>query len=146
VLNTILPAGLPVYTEMRRAVPARVVTTTGTPLLPPAMPLTILVDDGSASAAELLSAAVQENRRGQLVGGKTAGAVEASIMINLSDGSALSVTTFRLASGKGVRLEGTGVTPDVEAAMTPAEFDAGTDRPLGTAIRLVRQILALPAR
>ena len=146
VLNTILPAGLPVYTEMRRAVPARVVTTTGTPLLPPTTPITVLVDDGSASAAELLSAAVQENRRGQLVGGKTAGAVEASIMINLSDGSALSVTTFRLASGKGVRLEGTGVTPDVEAAMTPAEFDAGTDRPLGTAIRLVRQILALPAR
>ena len=67
-------------------------------------------------------------------------------MINLSDGSALSVTTFRLASGKGMRLEGTGVTPDLEAAMTAADFDAGTDRPLGTAIRLVRQILALPAR
>ncbi|HLA25466.1 MAG TPA: S41 family peptidase [bacterium] len=146
VLNTILPAGVPVYTEMRRAVPARVVTTTGTPLLPPTMPITVLVDDGSASASELLSAAIQEHRRGQLVGGKTAGAVEASIMINLSDGSALSVTTFRLASGKGMRLEGTGVTPDLEAAMTAADFDAGTDRPLGTAIRLVRQILALPAR
>src|SRR3990170_5179630 len=146
VLNTILPAGLPVYTEMRRAVPARVVTTTGTPLLPPTMPITVLVDDGSASASELLSAAIQEHRRGQLVGGKTAGAVEASIMINLSDGSALSVTIFRLASGKGMRLEGTGVTPDIEAAMTAADFDAGTDRPLGTAIRLVRQILALPAR
>ena len=146
VLNSVLPRGVPVYTEIRRAIPERVVTTTGTPLLPPAMPLTVLVDDGSASAAELLSSAVQENRRGQLVGAKTAGAVEASVMINLSDGSALSVTTFRLASGKGIRLEGTGVTPDVEAAMGAADFEAGTDRPLGTAIRLVRQILALRAR
>jgi len=146
VLNSVLPRGVAVYTEMRRGQPDRVVMTTGSPVLPPGMPLTVLVDDGSASASELLSSAVQENRRGQLVGGKTAGAVEASIMISLSDGSALSVTTFRLASGKGVRLEGTGVTPDIEAAMTVADFDAGTDRPLGTAIRLVRQILALPAR
>lgn len=144
VLNSLLPRGVPVYTEMRRGLPDRVVTTTGAPLLPAAMPLTVLVDDGSASAAELLSAAIQENRRGQVVGTKTAGAVEASILINLSDGSALSVTTFRLASGRGMRLEGTGVAPDVEAAMTPADFDAGTDRSLGTAVRLVRQILALP--
>lgn len=144
VLNSLLPRGVPVYTEMRRGQRDRVVTTTGTPLLPPTMPLTLLIDDGSASAAELLAAAIQENRRGQLVGGKTAGAVEASIMIDLSDGSALSITTFRLASGKGMRLEGTGVPPDIEAAMSAADFDAGTDRPLGTAVRLVRQILALP--
>jgi C-terminal processing protease CtpA/Prc len=78
------------------------------------------------------------------VGTKTAGAVEASIMVPLSDGSALSVTISRLATGRGVRLEGAGVTPDIEAGMGAADYDAGTDRPLGTTIRLVRQILALP--
>jgi len=144
VLNSVLPAGLPVYMERRRGGQERVVSTTGAPLLPARMPLTVLVDENSASASELFSAAVQENRRGQLVGGKTAGAVEASILINLSDGSALSVTTMRLSTGRGVRLEGAGVTPDVEAVMSAADFDSGTDRPLGTAMRLVRQILALP--
>jgi carboxyl-terminal processing protease len=144
VLNSVLPPGVPVYMERRRGGQERVVSTTGSPLLPARMPLTVLVDDGSASASELFSAAVQESRRGQLVGGKTAGAVEASILINLSDGSALSVTTMRLSTGRGVRLEGAGVTPDVESSMTAADFDAGTDRPLGTAMRLVRQILALP--
>ena len=144
VLNSVLPPGVPVYMERRRGGQERVVSTTGTPLLPARMPLAVLVDDGSASASELLSAAVQESRRGQLVGGKTAGAVEASILINLSDGSALSVTTMRLSSGRGIRLEGSGLTPDVESVMTAADFDTGTDRPLGTAMRLVRQILVLP--
>lgn len=145
VLNTILPPGVPVYVERRRGGQERVVSTTGAPLLPARMPLAVLVDDGSASASELLSAAIQESRRGQLVGGRTAGAVEASILITLSDGSGLSVTTMRLSTGRGVRLEGAGVTPDVEAAMTAADFDAGADRPLAVATRLVRQILALPA-
>jgi carboxyl-terminal processing protease len=145
VLNSVLPRGVPVYTERRRGGQERVITTTGAPLLPTTMPMTVIVDDGSASASELFSAAVQENRRGQLVGGKTAGAVEASILINLSDGSALSVTISRLATGRGFRLEGAGVTPDIDAVMTAADFDAGTDRPLGTAVRMVRQILALPS-
>jgi len=145
VLNALLPASTPVYTEMRPGV-TRVQRTAGAPLLPPTMPLWVLVDEGSASAAELLAAAIQENRRGQLVGERTAGAVEASIMIDLSDGSALSVTTFRLATGRGVRLEGAGVRPDVEAPLTAADIEAGADTPLTTAVRLARQLLAAPAR
>lgn len=144
-LNSVLPPGVPVYAERRRGGLERVVSTTGTPLLPARMPLSVLVDDSSASASELFSAAIQESRRGQVIGAKTAGAVEASILINLSDGSALSVTTMRLSTGRGVRLEGTGVTPDLEAVMTAVDYDAATDRPLGTAIRMVRQVLALPS-
>lgn len=143
VLNALLPAGLPVYTEMRKGGSVRVVRTVGPSLLPASMPLVLLVDENSASASELLAAAIKENRRGQLIGEKTAGAVEASILIDLSDGSALSVTTFRLATGKGVRLEGVGVEPDTVATLTTADFESGQDRPLGTAIRVARQILAL---
>lgn len=146
VLNALLPAGLPVYTEMRQGGQTRVQRTSGSPLLPTTVPLYVLIDEGSASAAELLSAAVQENRRGLLVGGKTAGAVEASILVDLSDGSALSITTFRLATGRGVRLEGAGVAPDVEAILTAADLDAGTDRVLTTALRAARQALAQTAR
>lgn len=146
VLNTIMPAGLPVYTEIRRGGSSRVFRTSGPPLLPPSMPLAVLVDENSASAAELLAMAIKEHRRGQLIGEKTAGAVEASLLLDLSDGSALSVTTFRLASGLGARLEGLGVEPDVAAPLTTADLEAGQDRPLGTAVRAVRQFLALPAR
>jgi len=146
VLNALLPNNLPVYTEMRQGGQSRVQRTSAAPLLPATMPLWVLVDQGSASAAELLSAAIQEHHRGQLVGEKTAGAVEASILVDLSDGSALSITTFRLATGRGVRLEGVGVTPDVEAVLTAADIEAGTDRVLTTALRAARQAVAQPTR
>ena len=55
-----------------------------------------MVDEGSASAAELLAAAIQENHRGVLVGAKTSGAVEASVMIDLSDGSALQISGLHI--------------------------------------------------
>lgn len=146
VLNAIMPAGLPVYTEIRKGGNTRVFRTVGPALLPPSLPMVVLIDENSASAAELLAMAIKEHRRGQLIGEKTAGAVEASLLLDLSDGSALSVTTFRLASGMGVRLEGAGVDPDMPTVLTTADIEAGQDKPLSTAVRLVRQYLALPAR
>jgi carboxyl-terminal processing protease len=106
------------------------------------MPLIVLIDEGTASAAELLAAAVQENRRGTLVGVKTAGAVEVSVFIDLYDGSALSVSVFEITTGRGVRLESAGVKPDVLAALTTFDFDSGQDRQLGWAVRLIKQTLA----
>lgn len=145
VLNALLPVGVPVYTEMLQGGQVEVVRTTRSPLLQPSIPVVLMVDEGSASAAELLAAAIKENHRGVLVGAKTSGAVEASVMIDLSDGSALSVTTFRLATGRGVRLEGAGVEPDVAAAMTVEDLESGQDRQLTTAVRLARQAVAQPA-
>lgn len=146
VLNAIMPTGLPVYTEIRKGGTTRVFRTLGPALLPASVPMVVLIDENSASAAELLAMAVKEHRRGQLIGEKTAGAVEASLLLDLTDGSALSVTTFRLASGMGVRLEGAGVEPDMPTALTTTDMEAGQDKPLGTAVRLVRQYLALLAR
>ncbi len=144
VLNALLPPGLPVYVERQSGGKTRIARSTGSPVLSPQIPLMLLIDEGSASAAELLAAAIQENRRGTLIGEKTAGAVEVSILVDLSDGSALSVTIFEITTGRGVRLESVGVKPDVVAAMTPFDFDSGQDRQLGWAIRLLRQALALP--
>jgi len=146
VLNALMPSGLPVYTEIRKGGTTRVFRTVGPALLPASVPMVVLIDENSASAAELLAMAIKEHRRGQLIGEKTAGAVEASLLLDLTDGSALSVTTFRLASGLGVRLEGAGVEPDMPTALTTADMEAGQDKPLGTAVRVARQYLALPAR
>jgi carboxyl-terminal processing protease len=115
------------------------------PLVPASMPIVVLIDEGSASAAELLAAALQEQNRATLMGAKTSGAVEASVVIDLSDESALSVTILRLASGQGRRLEATGVTPDVAVALSAAELDQGRDTQLQRAIQLARQRLGLSA-
>ncbi len=144
VLNTLLPRGLRVYAQVRPGGKVDVVRTTKSPLLPATVPLIVLVDEGSASAAELLAAAIKENQRGTLVGAKTAGAVEASILHDLSDGSALSITAFRLTTGAGVRLEHTGVEPDVAAALTATDLEVGVDRQFGTALQIARQVTAQP--
>ncbi|MDQ7859854.1 MAG: S41 family peptidase [Armatimonadota bacterium] len=144
-VNLFLLAGRPVYQETTRGGQSRTVRTTGVPVLPTAMPVVVLIDEGSASAAELLAAALQEQGRATLIGAKTSGAVEASVVIDLSDDSALSVTILRLASGQGRRLEGVGVTPDVAVANSAAELDQGRDTQLVRAIQLARQRLGLSA-
>lgn len=144
VLDTLLPLGVPVYTEMLQGGKLQVVRTLKPPLLPASKPVIVLVDEGSASAAELLAAAIKESHRGVLVGTQTSGAVEASVLVDLSEGSALSITTFRLATGQGVRLEGKGVQPDVAAAMTVEDLDAGLDRQLSAAVRLAHNMVVQP--
>src|SRR5574337_541718 len=146
VLNTLLPRGLRVYEQVRPGGKVDVVRTTRSPLLPASIPLIVLVDEGSAAAVELLSAAIKENHRGILVGEKTAGAVEASILHDLSDGSALSITAFRLTTGLGVRLEHAGVEPDVAATVTATDLEEGVDRQFGTALQIARQVTAQPTR
>jgi len=109
------------------------------------MPLIVLIDEASASAAELLAAALQEQGRATLLGAKTSGAVEASVQFDLSDGSALSITILRLTTGLGKRLEGVGVSPDIPVVLSSADLDQGRDTQLQRAILLARQRLGLAA-
>lgn len=141
-LNTLLPPGRPIYQETSRA-GTRTTRTSGVPVLPSHVPMVVLIDESSASAAELLAAALQEQGRATLIGARTSGAVEASILIDLSDGSALSVTITRLASGQGRRLEQSGVIPDVAVTMSVAELDQGRDTQLQRALLTARQRLGL---
>jgi carboxyl-terminal processing protease len=142
-VNLFLPPGRPIYQETTRGGQTRTTRTSNVPLLPSHVPLVVLIDESTASAAELLSAALQEQGRATLMGAKTSGAVEASVLIDLSDGSALSVTVLRLASGLGRRLEGVGVTPDVSVALSVSELDQGRDAQIARAVAAVRARLGL---
>ncbi len=141
IVNALLPPGRAIYQETTRGGVTRTARTASVPVLPSHIPVVMLIDEGSSSAAELLSAAMQESGRAVLVGTKTGGAVEASILVDLSDGSALSVTVLRLASGQGRRLENVGVTPEVEVALSLGELDQGRDGQLQRAIQIARQRL-----
>lgn len=143
VLNTLLLPGRAIYQEITRGSQTRTVRTSGAPILPTHVPVVVLLDEATASAAELLSAALQEHGRATLMGAKSSGAVEASIVVDLSDGSALSVTILRLASGSGKRLEGVGVAPDIQIPQSTADLDQARDTQLQRAFLLARQRLGL---
>ncbi|NEX91625.1 S41 family peptidase [Caulobacter sp. 17J65-9] len=98
--------------------------------------LVVLVGPGSNSAAELFAAAIQETGRGRIVGERTGGAVLASQEYSLPDGGALSVSVADARTGAGVRLEGQGVRPDVEAVTTAADRKANLDPALARAVQV----------
>ena len=138
-LGALLPPGRPILRETSRGGRTETVYTAGRPVLPAGWPVVVLVDEATASAAELLAAALREHLRAPVVGTPTAGAVEASVVLDLSDGSALSVTVQRLATGLGQRLEGVGLRPDHAVALAAADLDRGLDTQLLRALTVAAE-------
>ena len=112
-----------------------VVRTSGEPLLPHT-PLVILVDGGSASAAEMVTAAFEENRRAIIVGDKTAAVLGGTITVTLPEG-AMSVTVERILSPHGAQIDAVGITPDVSVALTFADMERGEDTQLQAALQVL---------
>lgn len=100
-------------------------------------PLAVLTSSQSASGAELFAAFVQEQRRGPIVGGKTAGAVVGSRFYDLPDGGRLGVGVVAFRTGAGTVLEGFGVTPDVVVEPSEADLRAGLDPMLTGAVEVL---------
>ena len=78
--------------------------------------LIVLVDRRSASAAEIVAAALQENKRARLVGERTYGKGSVQTVIPLADGSALKLTTSEYFTPSGRSIDGTGIEPDLAVA------------------------------
>jgi carboxyl-terminal processing protease len=78
------------------------------------LPLVVLQNYGSASAAEIVSAAIKENRRGDVVGVKSFGKAALQQLIPLESDSAVLLSTAKFYSQSGKVIQGQGITPDVE--------------------------------
>ncbi|MBU3760082.1 MAG: peptidase S41, partial [Candidatus Omnitrophica bacterium] len=76
-------------------------------------PVVILVNQFSASASEIFSAAMQDNKRATIVGVKTFGKASVQSVIPLDESSAMKITTARYVSPKGRHIDGVGLVPDV---------------------------------
>ncbi len=80
-------------------------------------PLIVLVNEGSASASEIVSGAIRDNKRGKLVGKKTFGKGLVQSMRTLVDGSGLTVTVAKYLTPNGTDINKFGITPDIEVKM-----------------------------
>ena len=77
------------------------------------VPLVVLVDDGTASAAEVVAGALQDRNRAVIVGSRTYGKGSIQEPTTLSDGSAIELTVGRYLTPSGKSLDGVGIDPDV---------------------------------
>lgn len=77
-------------------------------------PIVILVDQYSASASEIVSGALQDNKRAVIVGEKTFGKGSVQSIVKLQDGSGLKLTVARYYTPRGISIQAEGIKPDIE--------------------------------
>ena len=87
------------------------------------MPMTVLVNENSASASELLSGGIQDYKVGTLIGTTTYGKGVAQDFYQFPDGAALKYTSHRYLTGGGRCPQGTGITPDITVELDKAVQD-----------------------
>ena len=85
-------------------------------------PVVVLVNEGSASASEILSGALQDNNRAKLVGQKTFGKGLVQSVRGLADGSGITVTIAKYLTPKGTDIHKNGIKPDIESALSEKEL------------------------
>jgi carboxyl-terminal processing protease len=80
------------------------------------LPLAVLVNRGSAGAAELVAAAILDNTRGDVLGDKTFGEGSVQKLIEVPDGSALILSVAKYYTSAGKVIQDTGITPNIPVA------------------------------
>ncbi|MFQ6116722.1 MAG: S41 family peptidase [Candidatus Bipolaricaulia bacterium] len=109
-------------------------TTQGNDL--PDLPLAVLIDRGTASAAEILAGAIQDHQMGVLIGERSFGKGVIQTPFTLSDGSAVIITTAEYTTPNGHRVQDLGLVPDI-----PVTNEGEEDRQLEAAREWVAQHL-----
>jgi len=111
------------------------------------LPLIIMINEGSASASEIVAGALQDHKRAKIVGTKSYGKASVQTIQELSDGSALKLTTARYYTPLGRDIHTEGIEPDVEikrerdkAVSLPEPYDE--DNQLFETIKIASEMMA----
>ncbi len=86
------------------------------------LPMAVLTNEYSISAAEFFAAALQEYGVAMVIGDKTGGKGYAQNMFTLSDGSSVNISSYSYYTPKGKSLAETGITPDIEISLSEEDF------------------------
>lgn len=102
------------------------------------IPMVVLINKGSASASEIVAGAIQDHKRGRLVGEKSFGKGTVQTVQNLVGGSSIRVTIAKWFTPNDQNINETGITPDVAVERTPEDFQSGKDPQLDKALEILK--------
>jgi carboxyl-terminal processing protease len=138
VASQFMKEGTPIYLYQERDEEPRPVRTTGVGLGTD-LPMVVLINEGSASAAEIVASGLRDNGRATLVGERTFGTGTVLSAIPLDDGSVVVLGIALWLTPDGNQIWHKGVEPDVQVDLAP---NADALRPIGNEISRVAQIQA----
>jgi carboxyl-terminal processing protease len=99
----------------------------------------VLVNEGSASASEIVAGALQDYGKATIVGKKTFGKGSVQNFESLPDGSAVKITVAEWLTPKGRLIDKEGVVPDLEVDLTEEDYNASRDPQMDKAIEILGQ-------
>ncbi len=102
-------------------------------------PIVVLINGGSASASEILSGALKDNKRAIIVGKKSFGKGLVQEINKLPDGSALHITIQKYLTPNGTDIHKKGITPDYVVDIKEADIKANKDPQLAKACEILQQ-------
>lgn len=103
------------------------------------MPIVVLMNQGSASASEILAGALRDHRKIQLVGEQSFGKGTVQELETFPDGSILKLTIAHWVLPSGHVLESEGLKPDVEVVLTDEDFENERDPQFDKALEIIKQ-------
>lgn len=108
------------------------------------LPMVILVNEGSASAAEILAGALRDNRQIKIIGEKTFGKGSVQEVENLKDNSSIKITIAEWLTPSGKNINKEGLQPDIEVKISKDDFDANRDPQMEKALEIIGKSLQKP--
>ena len=106
------------------------------------IPIVVLVNEGSASASEILAGALRDIRGAKLIGEKTYGKGTVQEVDTLKDGSSIKISIAEWLTPSGYSINKKGLTPDIEVKITEDDIKNGKDPQLDKAIETLKTLIA----
>ncbi len=104
-------------------------------------PIVVLINEGSASASEILAGALRDNRDVILIGQRSFGKGSIQSLERLSDGSSVKMTIARWLTPGGEVISEKGLTPDIEIEMTEEDYENDRDPQLDKALEVIKGMI-----
>jgi len=137
VANVWLPKGSTVLEEKRGGETIKTFTTSDNPIFKDTQTV-ILINEGSASASEIVAGALRDNGTATIVGATSYGKGSVQQIMELSGGGSLKVTIARWFTPKGKNIDKEGIEPDTKVEMTSDDIKAGLDPQLEAAMEQLK--------
>lgn len=105
------------------------------------IPMVIVANEGSASAAEIMAGALRDDRGITIIGKTTYGKGTVQKVVDLPGGSSVKVTIAKWFTPSGVRIQDTGIKPDIEVTLTEDDYIKDKDPQLDKAFEEIKKII-----